>query len=367
MPSWPSCSGAEMDSEAYTPVVAPREGVNDDTIRVVEWLVGDGERVEENRPFVILETAKATIQLDAPRTGFLFHLVPTGSEIAVGTPVAAVAERPERPRLSHEENRAPGSTAMGDQTITRKARLLMEEHGLSPAEFAGLAVVRAADVEVFLRKQTPTTEAAVETCCGEKVDTDWDAVCDSELHRELSKLLTALRKRMKARFDRHVSTANLLHDRWELARDLGFGEGTSVYDDCLILGDVRVGRHCWIGPQTVLDGQGTLTIGDYVDIGAGTHLYTHNTIERALTGHRAPMFKKPTTIGSCCFIAPQVVIAPGTVIADHCFVAAGSYVEGSFPSFSFIAGNPAKRVGVVELRNDRARLRHLADKAHNPG
>jgi acetyltransferase-like isoleucine patch superfamily enzyme len=355
-----------MDSrQSYTLVVAPREGVNDDTVRVVEWLVRDGERAEAGTPFMTLETAKATIHLDAPRGGFVFHLVPAGAEVRVGTPVAAVAERPERPTLPADGDHAAAPAPSGEQIISKKARLLMEEHGLSPTQFTGLAVVRTSDVEALLQQQPQVSGPALQTVRGEKVDADWDAVCDTELHRELSKLLTALRKRMKARFDRHVSTGNLLHDRWELAKDFGFGEGTSVYDDCLILGEVRVGRHCWVGPQTILDGQGTLTIGDYVDVGAGTHLYTHNTIERALTGHRAPMFKKATTIGSCCFIAPGVVVAPGTVLGDHCFVAAGSYVEGNFPAFSFIAGNPATRVGVVELRNDRARLRHFGDKPHN--
>jgi acetyltransferase-like isoleucine patch superfamily enzyme len=354
-----------VSRQLYTLVNVPREGINDDTVRVVEWLVGDGERAEPGKPFVILETAKATVHLDAPRSGFFFHLVPAGAVVQVGMPLAVVAEQRQRPVLPLDLVDSKVAATNGEQIITRKARLLLEEHGLSPAAFSGQTVVRSSDVESLLEKRAPVSEPAVPAASSEKTNTDRDTVCDTDLHRELKKLLAALRQRMKAGFDRHVSTGNLLHDRWELAKDHGFGEGTSVYDDCLILGQVVVGRHCWIGPQTVLDGQGTLTIGDYVDVGAGTHLYSHNTIERALTGHRAPMFKKSTTIGSCCFIAPQVVIAPGTVIGDHCFVAAGSYVEGSFPSLSFIAGNPAKRVGVVELRNDRARLTRFSATVHD--
>jgi acetyltransferase-like isoleucine patch superfamily enzyme len=77
------------------------------------------------------------------------------------------------------------------------------------------------------------------------------------------------------------------------------------------------------------------------------------------------MFTKATTIGNCCFIAPQSIVAPGTVLGDHCFVAAGSYVEGTFPPFSYIAGNPAKQVGVVELSGNRARIRRFP--APEPG
>jgi acetyltransferase-like isoleucine patch superfamily enzyme len=349
-----------------TPVVVPREGVNDDVVRVVQWLVADGEKVEGGKPLVVLETMKASFELEAPAAGYVFRIAEAGAEVPVGALAAVLAPRPERPRV--DLARPAAKAVAGEQVVTNKAQALIRQHGLESSLFAGLPVVRAADVEALLGRQAAGREAPPAPMFrGEPLDAgaDWDAQADTALHRELSELLTRLRKRMKARFNRHVSTGDLLSDRWDLAKDFGFGEGTSVYDDCLILGGVKVGRHCWIGPGTILDGMhGQLTIGDYVDVGAGAHLYTHNTIERALTGHRAPLFKKATTVGNCCFIAPKAVLAPGTVLGDHCFVAAGSYVEGVFPAFSFIAGNTAKRVGSVEVRGDRARVRPLSEPRH---
>jgi acetyltransferase-like isoleucine patch superfamily enzyme len=179
----------------------------------------------------------------------------------------------------------------------------------------------------------------------------------SPAHDSLGRLLGALRSRMRARFQRHVPTGTLLHDRWQLAQRLGFGERSSVYDECLVLGDVRVGSDCWIGPYTILDGaHASLRIGDHTSVAAGCQLYTHDTIERALCGSRGPIVGRPTTIGRCCFLGPLVVIGPGTTLGDHCFVAAGSYLSGAFASHSFIAGNPARRQGRVEIEGDRARL-----------
>ena len=343
------------DRPDYQFILAPREGVNDDLVRVIQWLVADGEKVEQGKGVVVLETTKTTFEVDAPSGGYVFRIVEVGVEVAVGTAVAILSPVPERPRLEAE---LPQAAPSSEQVVTNKARDLIQQYGLSMESFAGLSVVRSTDVEGLLREHSRAAPPA-RTFRGEVLDpgADWDALCATALHQELTELLTGLRKRMKAKFDRHVSTNNLLHDRWDLAKEYGFGEGTSVYDDCLILGDVKVGRNCWIGPGTLLDGQGQLTIGDHVDIGAGAHLYTHNTIERALTGHKAPLFKKATTVGNCCFIAPKAIIAPGTVLGDHCFVAAGSYVEGTFPAFGYLAGNPARQVGCVEIRGDRARVR----------
>ena len=315
-------------SDAPVLVCAPRDGGSDDVMRVVGQLVADGAEVAVGTPLVALKSAKSAIELEATAVGFAFHLVPAGTEVRVGMPVVAIAQRPTRPHIEPAPAAQPSD--------------------IGPP----------ADVEACNRK---TPGEGLRAFRGEVLASDvhWDALRDIDLHRELRELLTRLRRRMKAKYDRHVPTGELLYDRWELAKDYGFGEGTSVYDSCLIIGPVTVGRHCWIGPSTILDGQGGLTIGDYVDVSAGVHIYSHNTINRALTGHRAPLFKKATTIGNCCFIGPYSIIAPGAVIRDHSFVAAGSYVAGVFPANSYIAGNPARRMGTIIIEGERVRIRSV--------
>jgi acetyltransferase-like isoleucine patch superfamily enzyme len=340
-----------------TYIAAPREGVNDDVVRVVEWLIEEGAAVNAGQVVAVVETTKATIDVTAESSGYLFPLVAAGADVSIGGRLGAITPRPQRPV---ECDHSPTARAtVGNTVVTAKAKPLLEQHGLTLADFPALSVIRASDVEQLLAIRATKAETNKTRCFrGETLDptTNWDEVLQRADGRQLQGLLEALRRRMKARFDRHVPTGSLLNDRWQLAQDHGFGEGTSVYDECVILGDVKVGKHCWIGPFTVLDGQGGLTIGDYVDIGTGSHIYSHNTIERALTGHLAPLYRQATRIGSCCFIAPHAVVAPGTHIGDHSFVATGSYVEGMFPSHSFISGNPAKQIGSVEIVGSRARL-----------
>lgn len=55
--------------------------------------------------------------------------------------------------------------------------------------------------------------------------------------------------------------------------------------------------------------------------------------------------KGPISIGKYSFIGPHSMIMPNTKIGKGCLVKAYSYVQGEFPDFSIIGGNPAKVVG----------------------
>lgn len=151
-----------------------------------------------------------------------------------------------------------------------------------------------------------------------------------------------LRTKMKEEFNRHVSFGDLFTDREETARVNGFGEGTTCYDNVLILGDVRVGKNTWIGPNCVLDGSGgKLVIGDYCSISAGVQIYTHNTVKWANSLGCDPVDTGSTVIGSGVYIGPQSVIQMGVNIGDCSVIGACSFVNQDFPANSRAWGCPA--------------------------
>lgn len=330
-------------------VLVAREVAGEDTVTVRAWLAADGAQVEVGTELVEITTSKASFVIEAEAAGYLVRDCQEGDRLPVGGRLATIQSMPPRAEAPKV------STAPSMATISKKAQQLMDQHGLDPKVFEGQAVVRACDVEALLGQQSqPPIRFGNQLL---DPDLDWEAVEVSPEFIQLQELMQRMRQRLKVRHHRHVPTGTLLYDRWKLAQDYGFGEGTSVYDECLILGDVEVGKQCWVGPYTVLDGSGgKLCLGDHVQIGTGSHLYTHNTIENCLTGGLARPFGCATTIGRCCFISPMSVIGAGSVLGDHCFVACGSYVEGNFPAFSYIAGTPARRVGRVVVDGARARL-----------
>jgi acetyltransferase-like isoleucine patch superfamily enzyme len=152
--------------------------------------------------------------------------------------------------------------------------------------------------------------------------------------------------------NRSVSFGDVFIDRWERARKLGFGKKTNIYDSSLVIGDVKVGSDCWIGPYTILDGSGSLRVGDFCTISAGVHIYSHDNVKNTLSSGKLPIDRKAVLIANNCYIAPNVVIAKGVKLGDFCVVGANSFVNRSFEAYAILAGNPAKQIGRVQLEEN---------------
>jgi len=159
---------------------------------------------------------------------------------------------------------------------------------------------------------------------------------------ELKALYDGLAREKREKFGRSLSFGDLFTDRWARAERDGFGEGTSIYDNVLVLGDVTVGKHVWVGPNCILDGSGSLTIGDHCSISAGVQIYTHHTVKKATSMGVEPIERAPTIIGAGVYIGPGAVIQMGVTIGDRAVIGALSMVNRDVPDDTRVAGTPAR-------------------------
>jgi acetyltransferase-like isoleucine patch superfamily enzyme len=172
------------------------------------------------------------------------------------------------------------------------------------------------------------------------------------LLNELKFLYARLRDVMKEKWHRDIPFDELLFDRWERAKELGFGEGTSIYHNSYVYGDVKVGKNTWIGQFTILDGSGGLEIGDNCSISAGVHIYSHNTVRWAVSMGKEAYERKSVKIESGCFIGPNSVIKNGVTVERQSVIGSNSFVNRDVPSYSIVAGSPARLIGRVVIKDD---------------
>jgi len=184
---------------------------------------------------------------------------------------------------------------------------------------------------------------------------------NSKQLEEFRRLYEALREEMQRKWNRDLPLEELLFNRWERANQLGFGEGSSIYHNSYVYGDVKVGKYTWIGPFTILDGSGGLEIGSNCSISSGVQIYSHDTVMWALSGGKAEYQRKSVKIGDCCYIGSQAVITKGVAIGNHTVIGALSLVNNNVPDNSIVVGIPVKIVGEVVIEKEGKINLHFHD------
>ena len=74
-------------------VIIPKSGMGITEGEVVRWLKAEGDRVSEGEVIAEVETAKATIEIEAPASGVLARiLVREGENAEVNTEIATIED-----------------------------------------------------------------------------------------------------------------------------------------------------------------------------------------------------------------------------------------------------------------------------------
>ena len=174
-----------------------------------------------------------------------------------------------------------------------------------------------------------------------------------EFGRLFDELMCDRREEMRRKYNRVLPSGEVIYNRFDKSKDLGFGEGSSVYDTSVIMGDIKVGNHVWIGPYTLVEGAtDNVEIGDYVTLDSGVMVYTHDSTKYYVSGGVNPFESGPVRIGSYTVIGTMSIINCGVTIGEHCVVAANSFVNADVPDYTIVAGNPAKPIGKVIMKDN---------------
>ncbi|MFW6113570.1 MAG: dihydrolipoamide acetyltransferase family protein [Actinomycetota bacterium] len=177
-------------------VTLPRLGVTMTSATVVSWEKREGDRVEKSEPLVVVESEKATIDIESPYSGILRKiLAEEEEEVQVGQPLAIIAGADEE--IDPEEVERRWRAEVGQPVRTEAT--VEEKKPPKPAE-ARPGGIRAAPRTKRLAEELGVDLAAVEGTGPEGVITEKDVRASSSGPRIRARVrLNQVRKSMASR------------------------------------------------------------------------------------------------------------------------------------------------------------------------
>ncbi len=144
------------------------------------------------------------------------------------------------------------------------------------------------------------------------------------------------------------------------------GEGTAVRGELLALGRsgrIKIGNHCYVGKNSYLWAVDQITIGDRVLIAHNVTILDNLTHPLAAgERHRQARMimagvhpvdidlgERPVSIGDDAWIGAGAIVLRGVTIGTGAIVGAGAVVTEDVPSWTIVAGNPARPIRVLGI------------------
>jgi acetyltransferase-like isoleucine patch superfamily enzyme len=138
-------------------IVLTREDANTEFALLAEWLVENRAEVESGVPVCVVETTKATVEVEAPGSGTIVQLYGEGAEVELGRTIAYIAETADELAAAEagaaERQAVTAEPAATGQNVTRKAAALAELHGVDLALIDKHGFITERDVEALIARR----------------------------------------------------------------------------------------------------------------------------------------------------------------------------------------------------------------------
>jgi acetyltransferase-like isoleucine patch superfamily enzyme len=143
-----------------TAVEIPFININDENVKLIAWVVGEGDVVHEGQNIAEIETSKAMVELLSPATGTIHLKVQAGEEIRVSSVVAYIGDQnsPDLDTSSREFLLVSRSVVTVPEAIgpsgtrfSNKALELIQSRQIPLSAFAGTSMIREQDVLDYIK------------------------------------------------------------------------------------------------------------------------------------------------------------------------------------------------------------------------
>jgi acetyltransferase-like isoleucine patch superfamily enzyme len=405
-------------------IVLTREDANTEYALLAEWLVPDRSEVAAGQPVCVVETTKATVEVESPGAGTIVQLYGEELEVELGKTIAYVAESAdELAAIDAKAEATPApKPAGGERKATRKAVELAELHGIDLSEIDKRGFITEKDVEQLLAaRKAAATPSAGPILAG--VSTEGVSLPSTF---ELGEADGAVDGAFLSSLDHDAFRALSTADKVAALRGAGarIGEGVDLGAGSLVVAPrLVIEDGVRLGPRATVVCEEAFAVGELTQFGPdlelrcrraflGAGIWGGRSVRIGGGGHRDPWATlavgdlafvgdeafvnvcRPVLIGREVFLtmrslivthnighsvlegfenrfAPVVledrsqvglgaVLYAGARVGAEAIVASNSYVVGEIPSGAFAIGVPAKATGSSKHKLSDARRVELA-------
>lgn len=377
-------------NDPFFEVITPQLGVNDEYATIVEWRAAPGAAVRVGQILAILETTKASVELECEAGGFFYPLVETGERVAIRRVIGLILPAPDPDAAERYRKRAaappdagplPAETPGDAPRMTLKARKLLEAYGIDPAVLPKGRILREQDIAALAHERPPSaptpepkpapaprTAAPVERVAivgasygGQVILEYLAAIGECEVVAFVEDAperagaeflglpilpgadLAALKERGIQGLATHIGHKDARLRLLRRAREAGLELINVVHPSAYVAPSVRMGAGNLVKAGAILDAE--VQLGDCCIIDNGVIIPHHNRIGDAC--HLAP----GVSFGGDCIVGPRTVIGVGATVSPrlrigaNVIIGAGAAVVRDVPDNAVVEGRPARVAG----------------------
>lgn len=134
---------------SFKTITAPHINVNDLEMVVSRWFTKPWQVVNQGDSVCEVETTKATVTVETEYPGYIYPVVDEGQAVKVGEPLAHIF--PESDITQLEQLKLIDEIDMR-VTVTKKAREIMDEYGLTVSDFQKFSTISSDTVVAKIRE-----------------------------------------------------------------------------------------------------------------------------------------------------------------------------------------------------------------------
>lgn len=140
----------------------PRITSNDQTVRLISWLVNHKDFIHIGQPVLVIETSKVNVEVVTEFSGYIEHDARVGDTVSVGACVAIIHDKADEIQecsMAHETPAHFAAYGIHDNKFSNSAKRYIEENKLDLNDFLDIGLVTEEKIKTkLLTKQLMSSD-----------------------------------------------------------------------------------------------------------------------------------------------------------------------------------------------------------------